>query len=100
MEFWQTVIILGRLVLGAAASFLAIMLLSKTRDTAWIFVIVGTIIAYVETVNSILNILGMGTDRTLKIGSFPLISAILPALSTMFYVAAFAVMVFRKYRRH
>ena len=91
------VFFLGRLILGATASFLAIMLWSKIRDVAWILVIVGTIIAYAETVYSILAVLGIGIEN-ITLGSMSLLSIVLPCLPTIFFIAAFAVMVARKYR--
>jgi len=99
MDSGQVVYILGRLILGAAASFLAIMLWARIRDAAWILVIIGTITAYVETVYSILSVLGFAGAKILAFGSVSLPSILLQSLSTVFFIAAFAVMVVRKYRR-
>ena len=98
MDSGQIVYILSRLSLGALASFFAIMLWSKTRDVAWMLMVIGTIAAYVETVYSILNIFGISGSNIFIIGSIPLMSIILPCLPTIFFVAAFIVMVIRKYR--
>jgi hypothetical protein len=75
------------------------MLWSKTRDIAWMLMVIGTIAAYVETVYAILELFGITGDVVLSIGSVPLVSIVLPCLPTVFFIAAFAVMVFRKYRR-
>ena len=99
MDSGQVVYIMSRLVLGAAASFLAIMLWPRIRDTAWILVIIGTIIAYVETVYSILTFLGMVGGSFFTLGSMPLLSILLHSLPTAFFITAFGVMVARKYRR-
>ena len=99
MDSGQMVLILIRLVLGAIASFLAIMLWTRTRDTAWIFVIVATIIAYVETVYSILGFLGISGGTFLPAGLVFVSSVLLSSLPTVFFIAAFLVMVVRKYRR-
>ena len=99
MDSGQFIFILSRLVLGTAASFLAIMLWSRTRDAAWILVIIGTIIAYVETVYSILNLFGIGGGNIFPETFVFLVSITLNSLHMAFYVAAFAVMVVRKYRR-
>ena len=99
MDSGQIVYILGRLVLGAAASFLAIILWSKIRDAAWILVIIATIVAYVETVYSILTIFGIESETVFTLGSMPLLSIVLPCLPTVFFATALAVMVARKYRR-
>jgi hypothetical protein len=99
MDSGQVIYIVSRLVLGALMSFFAIMLWSKTRDVAWMLMVIGAIAAYVETVYSILELLGITGDFVLSIGSTPVISIILPCLPTAFFIAAFAVMVVRKYRR-
>jgi len=99
MDLGQTIYILSRLILGALASFFAIMLWSKTRDVAWMLMVIGTIAAYVETVYSILNIFGISGTNVLTIGSMPLMSILLPSLPTVFFIATLVVMVIRKYRR-
>jgi hypothetical protein len=99
MDSGQIIFISSRLILGALASFFAIMLWSKTRDVAWMLMVIGTIAAYIETVYSILDMFGIsGGDRFL-VGSVPAASIVLPCLRTAFFIIAFIVMVFRKYRR-
>ncbi|MDR1278721.1 MAG: hypothetical protein LBK02_08215 [Treponema sp.] len=99
MDVGQIVYVISRLVLGALASFFAIMLWSKTRDVAWMFMVIGTIAAYIETVYSILNLFGITGENSFLIGSVPVASIVLPCLRTIFFIAAFIVMVYRKYRR-
>jgi hypothetical protein len=98
MDVGQIVYIISRLVLGAFASFFAIMLWSKTRDVAWMLMVIGTIAAYIEIVYSILGILGISAGDSLLIGSVPVASIVLPCLPMIFFIIAFVVMVFRKYR--
>jgi hypothetical protein len=100
MDSGQVIYISSRLILGALASFFAIMVWSKTRDVAWMLMVIGTIAAYVETVYSILLLMGITGNNILTIGSVPLVSILLPCLPTVFFIAAFMVMVIRKYRRH
>ena len=99
MDLGNTTYIICRLALGAISSFLAILLWSRTRDTAWILVIISAIIGYVEVVYSILNLLGIISENIFpeKVLSFILI--LLSCLPTVFIIAAFAVMALRKYRR-
>ena len=99
MDLSELISIMCRLILGAVASFLAIMLWPRTRDVAWILIIVGTITAYVETVFSILRFFGMDGGNFLSGAALSFLNILLPSLSTAFIVAAFAVMVVRKYRR-
>ena len=97
MDLGQAVFILSRLILGTIASFLAILLWSRTRDLAWMLVIIGAILAYVETIYAILSLFGIITE-SFTIGVKPLMSILLPSLPTIFLIAAFLVMVIRKYR--
>ena len=99
MDSGQLVYIISRLSLGALAAFLAILLWSKTRDVAWMLMVIGAIAAYVETVYSILELFGITGSNLPSIGSVQVVSIILPCLPTVFFISAFAVMVTRKYRR-
>ena len=98
MDAGEIVFIVSRLTTGALAAFFAIMLWSKTRDIAWMLMVIGTIAAYVETVYSILVLFGI-TGSQLSIGSVPVAAILLPNLRTAFFIAAFVVMVVRKMRR-
>ena len=100
MDTGQLVYIISRLSLGALAAFFAILLWSKTRDVAWMLMVIGAIAAYVDTVYSILELFGIAGGDLLSIGSMPVVSILLPSLPTVFFIAAFAVMVARKYRGH
>ena len=90
----------SRLVLGALAAFLAITLWSKTRDTAWMLIVIGTVAAYVETVYPVFEMTGVSAGNTVYIGSVPLAAILLPAVRTAFFIAAFLVMIKRRYSRH
>jgi uncharacterized membrane protein len=100
MDSGQILFITSRLVLGALASFFAIMLWSKTRDIAWMLMVIGTIAGYVEIVYSILDLFGITGSGTLLVGSVPAAAILLPALRMIFFIAAFLIMVIRRYRRH
>jgi hypothetical protein len=99
MDSGQIVFVYSRLILGAAAAFLAIMLWAKTRDIAWMLLVIGTIIAYIEVVYSVLETLGISASYGLMIGSVSLATILLSALRMLFFIAAFLVMVVRVYRR-
>jgi uncharacterized membrane protein len=99
MDAGQIIFIISRLVLGALASFFAIMLWSKTRDIAWMLMVIGTIAAYIETVYSIMDLFGITAGDTLLVGSVPAAAILLPCLRMIFFIAAFLVMVIRRYRR-
>ena len=100
MDSGQFVYTISRLSLGALAAFFAILLWTKTRDAAWMLVVAGVITAYAETVYSVLTLLGFTGINRLSTGSMPFMSILLPCLPPVFFIAAFAVMVFKKYQRH
>ena len=100
MDLGNTANIICRLVFGAISSFLAILLWSKTRDAAWIFVIISAIITYVDVIYSVLNLLGVIGENILSGNAVLIISLLLSCMPTVFIIAAFSVMVFRKYRHH
>lgn len=99
MEPGQIISVYSRLVLGALAAFFAIMLWAKTRDTAWMLIVVSTIIVYVEIICSVLEMLGIMDGNFLSIGSVPLLGILLPALRMIFLIAAFLVMIVRHGRQ-
>jgi len=98
METGQTIFIISQLALGALAAFLAILLWPKIREAAWMLVIFGVIVTYIETVYSILRDFGIAGDEILILDSIPLISFILPSVRMLFFIAAFAIMVFKQSR--
>jgi len=98
MDAGQTIFISGQLILGAAAAFLAILLWPKIRDAAWMLVIFGTIFIYIETVYSVLKIFGISADELVVIDSVPLIPFILTTVRTLFFIIAFAIMIYRQSR--
>ena len=98
MDAGELLLIVSRLTTGALATFFAIMLWSKTRDIAWMLIVIGTIAAYIETIYTILDRFGI-VDTQFSIGSVPLAAILLPNLKTSFFIAAFVVMVIRKLHR-
>jgi presenilin-like A22 family membrane protease len=99
MDLENTAYIICRLVLGAISAFLAILLWSRTRDAAWIFVIISAIISYAEIVYSLLNLLGIISKNIISENAVSIISISLSCMPTVFIIAAFTVMALRKYRR-
>jgi len=99
MDAGQTIFVSSQLILGAVAAFLAIFLWPKIRDAAWMLVIFGVIIAYIETVYSVLRIFGIGTSEYMIFGSISLISFILPTIRMIFFISAFVIMIYKQSRR-
>ncbi len=100
MDAGEIIYISSQLTAGALTSFFAIMLWSKTRDVAWMLIVIGAIAAYVNTVYSILVFFGIVGDTIFSVGTVPFASIILPVLPPIFFSAAFIVMIIRKTRNH
>jgi hypothetical protein len=96
MDWGQIILVYSRLILGAVAVFLAIMLWSKTRDAAWMLIVAGTITAYIEIVYSVVELLGFTAISGLVIGSVPLTAILLPSLRMILFSIAFLIMIMRR----
>lgn len=85
----------ARLSLGAGATFLAILFWSMTRDTAWMLIIMGTILKYGEIIYSTFGIFGLVPTDVVLIPGILKAETLLMNLPLLFYIAAFAVMIRR-----
>jgi hypothetical protein len=99
MDTGNLIYILSRLILGALASLLAIMVWSKTRDPAWMLMVIGTIAGYAEILYSILGILGITGGMAFPAGPVPVAALALANLPACFFIAAFSVIIIRKFHR-
>jgi hypothetical protein len=96
MDTGSLIYILSRLILGALASFFAIMLWSKTRDPAWMLMVTGTITGYAGIVYSTLGVFGITGGTAFP--AVPVAALILVNLPACCFIAAFLVMIVRKIR--
>jgi hypothetical protein len=88
--------LVSELVFGSAAAFLAIIFWSKTRDTAWMFIIIGVITRYGETVFQTLKSFGIVMADLLVIADISVFELVLANLPTLFFGIAFFVAILRK----
>jgi hypothetical protein len=101
MEFGE-ISVLVRLVLGAVATFFAILLWSKTRDAAWILIILGTLISYAEIVFSTLEKFGILGDVVIAVAGLPrlpvnqIVQTLLVNLPLVLYTVAFIILIVRR----
>ena len=91
MDTGSLVLIASRLLFSAAAAVFAIIIWSKTRDAAWMLLVLGAISSYAETVYSILEMFGITEDFFPVIGSVPVAAIIVACLPSIFFIAAFCV---------
>ena len=88
-----------RLGLGGLATFLAILYWSRTRDAAWMLVIMAVIITYAEIVFSTLQRFGILTSDAFQLFSqpgFDVVSVVLNNLPLLLIGTAFLILVIRR----
>ncbi|TVR35816.1 MAG: hypothetical protein EA404_00370 [Spirochaetaceae bacterium] len=90
------IMLASRLVVAGVAAFLAIVLWSMTRDTAWMFIVIGTIVGYGEVVLSTLESLGVVRIDALMVGGVSLFRVLFAVLPMLFFIIAFAILIVRK----
>jgi hypothetical protein len=82
---------MSHLVLGAFATFCAILLWSRTRDMAWTFVIIGAIVSYADIALATLRSFGiLGEDLVLYHG-IPVLQIALANLPLLFSGIGFLI---------
>ncbi len=92
-------VLASRLAVAGVASFLAIVLWSRTRDPAWMLIVVGTIASYADIVFSLLSTTGVIDAASLSPGGVPVAEIAFANLPLVFYSIAFLVMIVRKRSR-
>ncbi len=96
MDSSAPILLISRLTVTAAATFLAIVLWSRTRDLAWMLMVVGTVAGYADILYGLLARFGIIPEGILVAPGVPLAVLVLSNLPTVLYAAAFAVMLNRK----
>ena len=91
------VVALGaEMVVGAVATFLAILLWSRTRDVAWMLIVTGTVVYYSTLVFEALAILGTVDLDAVMIGTVSVGRVVIAVAPMTLFAIAFAVMLARK----
>ncbi len=90
MESPELVELIIRLGVGAAATFGAILLWSQTRETAWMLVVIGTIVRYGEIVYTTFYLFGILSEEAIVFG-LPIVRILLANLPSLFYLLGFLV---------
>lgn len=83
--------LLVRLILGALASFVAIVSWTRTRSPSWIFVVVGVLALYAGTLYRALRSFGLFSLSDVFIGGASLGTLISDNLSLLFFIVGCVV---------
>lgn len=96
MNTGLTVYLVSRLLVAALAAFLAIVLWSRTRDVAWMLIVIGAIASYADILFDLLVRFGLIDEARLSPLGIPLGRILFSNLPYLFLSAAFLVMILRK----
>jgi hypothetical protein len=96
MSAGDTILLVSRLATAAVAAFLAILLWSRTRDLAWMLIVIGAISSYADILFDLLARLGLVEESRYSLFGLPVGRIILSNLPYLFLCSALVVMIHRK----
>jgi hypothetical protein len=96
MSAGDTVLLVSRLATAAVAAFLAILLWSRTRDIAWMLIVIGVIASYADILFGLLSQLGLVDESRYSFLGIPIGRVLLSNLPYLFLCSALLVMIARK----
>ena len=85
-----------KLVVGGIVTFFSIMLMSKTRDSAWMTLVIGFLLTYASIVYDLMLKLGVLPSSTIQLFGLPLIPLLFTVVPNIFFIIAFIIMISRK----
>jgi len=97
MEYSELIII-TRVVTGAICAFFSILLWAKTREPAWIFIIIGVLCIYAEIVFSTLETFGILSEDIFRVFGIPVLKILLFNLPLVFFTIGFIIVII-KYKK-
>lgn len=92
----EFILVLTKLILGAVATFLAILVWSRTREASWVLVVGGVIAAYAGIVYAALRTFGILAEDALLVSGIPVAELIAQNLPTLLFIGGFAVYLVRR----
>ena len=84
-----------KLLLGAVAAFLAILLWSRTRDAAWMSLVAGAVTGYAGLVYEMLEKIGIITGVGITLWGLSLSTCLFAIVPGIFIIIAFAILLSR-----
>jgi hypothetical protein len=96
MNTGDIVYLLSRVGVSAVATFLAILLWSRTRDLAWMLIVIGVIAGYADIIYVFLVQIGLVEETRSAFFGLPAARMLFSNLPDLFLCAALVVMIRRK----
>ena len=92
----QILLFIIKLILGGIAAFLAIFVMSKTRDASWMFLVAGFLFAYAALVIELMTELGIFAVNSIMVGKMPLIPLLTAVIPNVMFITAFIIKLCKK----
>ena len=92
----EIVLFIIKLILDGIAAFLAIFVMSKTRDASWTFLVAGFLFSYASLVIELMAELGIFDLNSIQIAGFPLIPLICAIIPSAMFITAFIIKLCKK----
>jgi hypothetical protein len=98
MNDWDAVPVFVRMICAFFAAFPAIALWSKTRDAAWVFMVLGALFLFIDALYSTLVMIGLATYELSFVPGIPVLKSALTGLPAILFGVGFLVFLFRNRR--
>lgn len=85
-----------KLSVGGIVGFLAILLMSKTRDAAWMCMVGGFLLSYASLVFELMQNLGIAASSKAVLFGIPVSDLICAVVPSLFFIAAFILMLVKR----
>ena len=93
---YEIILFIIKLVLGGIAAFLAIFVMSKTRDASWTFLVAGFLFSYAALVIELMADLGIFDLNAITLAGFPLLPLICAIIPSAMFITAFLIKLCKK----
>jgi len=98
MNVGLSVWLVTRFAVAGIMTFLAIVLWSRTRDVAWMLMVIGAVSSYADVLFDLFVRTGIVDEESLALFGLPLARMVFSNLPYLFMSTAFVVMIVRKSR--
>lgn len=92
----ELILFIIKLVLGGIAAFLAIFVMSKTRDASWMFLVAGFLFSYAALVTDLMIELGVFSRNSIMVLGLPLIPLLCAIIPNSMFIVAFIIKLCKK----
>lgn len=92
----ELILFIIQMVVQGIVSFLAILVMSKTRAPSWMFIVAGFLFSYVALIFELMIKLGVLTNITATLFGLPLLNLLSITIPGLFFIIGLILKLFRK----